>query len=101
GQAGGRPAFSPPEGSPDVREPMPAAAGAQAAGKRPGKVGPLAMRDLQRRHAESANEGPRATRDGELDHAGSDGRQPTRPSPSAQAAGENGANGSHAGAQAH
>ena len=100
GQAGARAAFSPPEGSPDVREPMPAQPGQKSAGKKPGRPGPLAMRDLPRRHAESAAEGPLATREGELGHAGSDCHE-RAPAPPDHAAGEQGAAGQRAEASGH
>jgi TonB family protein len=91
-QAGGKVAFSPPVGDPSVREPQAATPGQLGhAEARPGRPGPLAMRETEKRHAqEKAGEGPQPTKDGELEKAGTPGNQSEAPTPPQRAAGENG-----------
>lgn len=72
-QAGGQSTFIPPTGAPDSHTltPIPPSAPGSQKGieSRPGRPGPLAMRDLEKRMRESSGEGPQATKDGELEHA--------------------------------
>ncbi len=90
-QAGGKVAFVPPTGSPDVREPQQAVPGQTGKQEsRPGRPGPLAMRELEKRRVQQAGEGPAATKDGELEKAGAQGRPSEQQPPPARAQGENG-----------
>ncbi|HZS38535.1 MAG TPA: TonB family protein [Polyangia bacterium] len=92
---GARAEIVPPVGRPDVSEPRAgsrsAAPAVEEAG-RPGKPGPLAMRELERRRAEQRSvDGPQPTADGELEHAGSTGNpEAARPQPPAAESGEGG-----------
>jgi TonB family protein len=91
-QAGARAEMAPPPGSPDVREPKPAVPGAQQPTPtgRPGKPGPLAMRELEKRRAEPRQiDGPAPTENGELERAGNQGRTQA-PQPPMQQPGEMG-----------
>jgi TonB family protein len=86
-RGGARAEVVPPVGRPDVSEPragslappMPTSEG------KPGRPGPLAMRELERRRAEHrAEEGPHATEDGDAQHAGVEGdprARDARPAP--------------------
>jgi TonB family protein len=90
---GARAEVVPPVGRPDVREPQAGAMGAQqpSVDGKPGRPGPLAMRELERRNAERrAVEGPTPTADGELEHAGSEGARGVRPMPSPVEPGDEG-----------
>jgi TonB family protein len=92
-QAGGQSSFIPPTGMPDSKTltPLPPSGPQQKAGaeSRPGRPGPLAMRDLEKRRTQSSGDGPQATKDGELEHAGSDGHAQQQPAPRAQGEGGN------------
>jgi TonB family protein len=81
-KAGALKAFEPPPGSPDVREPSPAIPGseAQAPSAKPGRPGPLAMRELERRRAREA-EGPAPTEGGDAERAGSQRHNANEPKP--------------------
>jgi TonB family protein len=74
-QLGGRAASVPPQGAPDVSMPVPGTTGGPGtpAGK-PGKPGPLAMRELDKHRApppRDRREGPDAVEHGDAERAGS------------------------------
>lgn len=87
-QAGGAQAAVPPVGDPSAREARKAEAEVKDAGQRPGRPGPLAMRDLERRRHE-AEDGPLPTKDGDAQRAGAPQPDP-RLRPRAQESGEGG-----------
>jgi TonB family protein len=92
--AGARVEFSPPTGSPDVRQPQDAVPGSQATQPpgRAGKPGPLAMRDLPRHRPAPQHDGetPPPTENGDLERAGSPGPREAPQQVAPQQTGEGG-----------